>query len=231
MKWSDIVYYQGKKVNRGTLAILTAMNKVLQNSPYYGKEREDMTLMQGSYNAGGVSASAGTHDGGAAFDVSPFNIRNRVVVGRLFGTSLNERPPIKRLWSRHGHGIVIGDGTASRGAKVQQSEYLAGGDGLAGNRPDPDWRPMVLPILFVAPWDERGKIGTRYVIKSSYAYAQPHTKSAKRKEVHAGAKFGVVAVVNVRGVLWAADNHGDFVPVSNLQNKLQKAVTLLSRRK
>lgn len=218
-KWSGQTKYGGKTVNNGTRAILEATNVILQNSPHYGREKENMTIVQGSYNGGGVAASAGTHDGGAAFDLTAFNDKNRVKVLRLLGTTTNIRPTIRNLWSRHLHGIVVGDGTASRGAKGQVTEYLGGGDGLQGNAKDPDWRPSVLPILFVAPWDSRGKPGTRYVNVDTNVRTQPRSASAKRGAVKKGAVFTVVAVVNVKGVLWAVNPEGNFLPTKMLDTK------------
>lgn len=218
-KWSDRTTYQSKRVNQGTLAIIKAANTILQESPYYGKESSDMTLVQGGYNAGGVSASAGTHDGGGAFDFSAFNAKNRVKVLRLLGTATWDRPTISGLWSRHVHGIVSGDGTASSGAKGQVSEYYRGGDGLVGSRKDPDWRPVVPQILFVAPWDARGKAGKRYATKQYTMRSEPTNKSSSRGSVSKGDVFTVVAVVNAKGTLWAINVHGNFLPASVLTTK------------
>lgn len=218
-KWSGKTKYGGKTVNNGTRAILEAANVILQNSPHYGREKEGMTIVQGSYNGGGVAASAGTHDGGGAFDLTPFNDKNRVKVLRLLGTTTNIRPTIRGLWSRHLHGIVVGDGSASRGAKGQATEYLGGGDGLRGNAKDPDWRPSVLPILFVAPWDSRGKPGKRYLTKDQTRRSQPSSKSSSRGSSKKGALFTVAAVLNVKGTLWAVNIEGDFLPASGLTTK------------
>lgn len=175
-----------------------------------------MTLVQGGYNAGGVSASAGTHDGGGAFDFTPFNAKNRVKILRLLGTAVWDRPTIPGLWSRHVHGIVCGDGTASAGAKAQVTEYYRGGDGLVGGLADPNWRPKVLPILFVAPWDSRGNPGKRYATKQYTMRSEPTTKASSRGVINKNDSFSVVAVVNANGTLWAVNTHGNFVPASAL---------------
>jgi len=102
-------------------------------------------IAQGSYNRGGVSASAGTHDAGATIDVG------------LAGISQTNRKKILRslkragfaAWIRydwqgfppHIHAIAFGNSKASAGAKAQRRSYDQGRDGLARNRPDPDpWR-------------------------------------------------------------------------------------------
>jgi endonuclease/exonuclease/phosphatase family metal-dependent hydrolase len=219
VKWSDRTTYQGKAVNQGTLAILKAANTILQNSPHYGREKSNVTMVQGGYNRGGVAASAGTHDGGGAFDITAFNWKNRVKVFRLLGMAIWRRPTIRGLWSEHIHGIVCGDGTASRGAKGQVTEFYNGGDGLQGSAKDPDWRPKALPILFVAPWDSRGKPGVYYLTKDQTMRDQPSTKGTSRGKVAKGAKFTVVAILNVKGTLWAVNTHGNFVVKSALTTK------------
>lgn len=59
---SRTVYYGGKRVNQRTKTMLQAADNLLPNWNF--------TLTQGSYNPGGVSASAGTHDGGGVVDIS-----------------------------------------------------------------------------------------------------------------------------------------------------------------
>jgi hypothetical protein len=54
------ISWRGFRLNRRTVAMILAAEKLA------GFE---FPLMQGSYNKGGVTASAGTHDGGGALDV------------------------------------------------------------------------------------------------------------------------------------------------------------------
>jgi hypothetical protein len=116
------ITFRGKTVNRRTAAMLSVMEQRL------GYE---LTLVQGSYNAGGVAASAGTHDGGGAVDLAPFDWRNKCHVGREVGFDIWHRLPSQGPWSEHNHGIAAGDREASSGAKVQETEYNEGLDGLA----------------------------------------------------------------------------------------------------
>lgn len=103
----------------------------------------DFYVLQGSYNAGGVKTSAGTHDGGGALDISTYNLgdlkNKRWVVkqGRLAGFMAYLRPYMPNVWTEHIHAGAIGDAEASSGLKAQFAEYYAGGDGLVGNAPDP----------------------------------------------------------------------------------------------
>lgn len=218
-KWSDRVTYQGKPLNRGTLEIMKAANIILQNSPYYGKEKSDVTLVQGSYNRGGVSQSAGTHDGGGAIDVTAFNITNRVKVYRLLGVAFWDRKTLPGVWSRHGHGIVVGDGTASRGGLSQVTDYRNNRNGLANRGRDDGFRPAVLPIMAVAPWTERGKKGVRYTTKAYTMRSQPTNKSSSRGSIKSGEVFTVILVVNAGGTLWAVNKNGNFLPASVLTTK------------
>lgn len=200
MSWGDRTTYHGKPVNHGTKALLIAANKMLA-TPTFGGEREDLTITQGSYNRGGVSASAGTHDGGGAFDATPFNDKNREHVFRLLGGAGWIRPTISGLWSRHIHVIVDGDGTASAGAKRQVTKYHERRDGLASNHPDPGYRMLVFP-LFVDPDKATGKPGKRYCTRAAHVYAQPTTSAKNLGAVGVGDVLDAVAVVNVGGEYW-----------------------------
>lgn len=135
------VSVDGKTLNRRTANML-AMWEFNSLTKYY--------VVQGSYNAGGVTASAGTHDGGGALDISVYgmgstaNKKWHVKQGRLAGFAAWYRPTIPNLWNEHIHAIALGDPEASSGAKAQMAEYRNGGDGLKGNAPDPD--PRIHPI-------------------------------------------------------------------------------------
>jgi hypothetical protein len=205
MAWSDRTTYQGKKVNEGTKALLKAANTILSSSAY-GGENEDVTMVQGGYNKGGVTASAGTHDGGGAFDLTPYNWRNRVKVFRILGVALWHRPAIRGLWGEHLHGIVCGDGTASAGARAQVTEYYEGGDGLVGGAHDPDWRPKTLPILFHLPTGS--DLAVRYAKQDVAMRDQPSTKGGSKGTLKKGAKFTPAAMVKVGSSYWIINIQG-----------------------
>ena len=94
-------------------------------------------VSQGSYIAGGVDASAGTHDGGGAVDLDVTRgcgARPRAVRAlRLVGFAAWFRPTIPGLWSKHIHAIAVNDTDLSSGAAAQVSEYYRGYDGLSGD--------------------------------------------------------------------------------------------------
>jgi hypothetical protein len=95
----------------------------------------DWTLFQGSYHPG-VSQSGGTHDGGGAIDVSPFNWEQRVHALRAVGFCAWHRPAIPGVWGEHIHAILRGDREMSTAAHEQVVQYDQHTDGLAGHGPD-----------------------------------------------------------------------------------------------
>lgn len=130
----------GKVVNRRTAEMLAL---------WEFNALTDLFVVQGSYNAGGVPQSKGTHDGGGAIDVSTHGLGSTedkkwiVKQGRLAGWMAYLRPTIPNLWNEHIHAGALGDPEASDGLKDQFKEYRAGGDGLKGNAPDPDPRVRI----------------------------------------------------------------------------------------
>src|SRR5699024_4966479 len=107
---------------------------------------------QGGYNAGGVTASAGTHDGGGAVDIDVRGMSratiNKIVNSlRKSGWAAWYRPYIANLWIAHIHAIQLGNARASSGAKHQIREYKAGRNGLANYGPDTHWRPKKIKAL------------------------------------------------------------------------------------
>lgn len=97
-----------------------------------------LTITQGSYNAGGVSASAGTHDGGGVVDLMPWDWQNKVTALRAVGFAAWYRPAIPGLWPSHIHAVLIGHGKLAPAAARQVDAYLGRRDGLKSNAPDTD---------------------------------------------------------------------------------------------
>ena len=103
----------------------------------------DLTLMQGSYNAGRVSASAGTHDGGGVVDLAPWDLANKLRELRRVGFAAWYRPAIPGLWGAHIHAVLIGNRKLAASAKAQVLDYLAGRNGLANDGSDDGPRQFV----------------------------------------------------------------------------------------
>lgn len=123
------VVVQGKTLNRRTEKMLNRAQARLGLK---------FDIMQGSYNAGGVSASAGTHDGGGAVDIRVIPDRNNDVIRALreVGFAAWHRLPSQGPWVEHNHAIAIGDPEMSSGAHTQVVEYYAGQNGLANHAAD-----------------------------------------------------------------------------------------------
>ncbi|MCK6544447.1 peptidoglycan-binding protein [Myxococcota bacterium] len=135
------VQRSGVTINARTNEMLDRAQRIMREK--YGHRNFQFQLSQGSYNPGGVGASAGTHDGGGAIDVRTV-MHGRGVVDDMV-RSLREAG--FAAWSRgrghdsfdpHIHAIAIGDRELSSVARAQVVDYAAGRNGLANDARDPD---------------------------------------------------------------------------------------------
>ena len=124
-----------------------------------------LTVVQGSYNAGGVAVSAGTHDGGGVVDLLAWDAKNKVRVLRAVGFAAWYRPAVRGLWGEHIHAVLVDHGRLSSSAANQVVAYRAGRDGLKSNRIDPVRRPDPIPVFTYppkpAPGGPTGPVGSR----------------------------------------------------------------------
>jgi hypothetical protein len=123
--------WRGKRLDQRTVAMLIEAEK-LAKVPF--------VLSQGSYNTG-VAASAGTHDGGGAVDISVHALNSTqraavVLALRQVGFAAWLRTPEQGNWPYHIHGIAAGDQDLSRGAAFQVAEYARKRNGLANRGAD-----------------------------------------------------------------------------------------------
>ena len=137
------VTYHGKTLNTRTKAMLVAAE---------GKAGFQVSLTQGSYNPGGVDASAGTHDGGGAMDISVSGMssttRNTLLKAlRNVGFAAWYRTPAEGF-EYHIHAEAISDPDLSSGAQHQTGDYYLGMNGLAGRGADDG--PQVAKVT----WEE-----------------------------------------------------------------------------
>ena len=137
------VTYHSKTLNTRTKAMLVAAEGI------YGSQ---VVLTQGSYNAGGVDASAGTHDGGGAMDISvsgmsSTNRNNLLKALRNVGFAAWYRTPAQGF-DYHIHAMAISDPDLSSGAQHQTGDYYLGMNGLAGRGSDDG--PQVAKVT----WEE-----------------------------------------------------------------------------
>ena len=218
-KWSDRTSYQGHRINFGTWFILLVVNQLVRLKRF-GGETANMTMVQGGYNKGGVAASAGTHDGGGAFDLTPFNWKWRVWLLRLFGCAAYYRP---YNWDGRGGGAhihvgVSGDGTASKGLKQQILDFLHGLNALANRAKDPNTRPNGLLILFHMP--SGNDLDVRYALKDTVLRGEPSSSGPVTGTLKKNAKFVPVgSVKNGSGNYWIANTNGDFAVATDLTTK------------
>jgi len=130
------VSYRGGRMNVRTQVML-------RRAELYWKGGAKFSVTQGSYSTG-VAASAGTHDGGGALDLSvrgksSAQVRQMVKALRQAGFAAWSRGPADGF-SPHIHAIAIGDRQAAPLAKQQVQSYFAGRNGLSGNGIDPNRR-------------------------------------------------------------------------------------------
>lgn len=130
----------GPQVFRGVKLDGSTITKLLLAEQLVGFT---LSFPQGSYNAGGVAASAGTHDGGGAVDVhcNTYSTAAKVTLVhylRAVGFAAWHRP---LNWdgaggSEHVHCEEIGNPNLSSGAKAQIVQWNAHESGLANHGAD-----------------------------------------------------------------------------------------------
>lgn len=140
-----IITYRGVRLNQRTINMIEAAEWIAGFK---------FRLTQGSYNAGGVAASAGTHDGGGAVDIALRDASTGVVfpkvrrelirnATRQVGFASWIRDPSQSNWVWHCHCEAVGDPELSSGAKKQITAYMNNRNGLASNGPDDGPRTWV----------------------------------------------------------------------------------------
>lgn len=136
----DKVTFRGRLMDRKTMAFLQAMEKKLGYP---------LTVVQGCYNAGGVAASAGTHDGGGVVDLVSWDAKRKVKTARELGAFAWFRPDLPGVWGEHIHLGIRSHGRLSPSAKDQQTAYDGNParNGLANNAIDRTWHPDP-PVTF-----------------------------------------------------------------------------------
>jgi hypothetical protein len=124
--------FTGKTVNQRTKDMLIAADALVAHS---------IVLSQGSYNPGGVDASAGTHDGGGCVDISVSSLSTTqrlqtVKALRTVGFAAWLRSPDEGPWPYHIHAVAIADTDLAITARNQVADYYVGKNGLASHAGD-----------------------------------------------------------------------------------------------
>lgn len=146
--------YGGKRVNTRTKNMLQAADNLLPNWNF--------SLTQGSYNPGGVGASAGTHDGGGVVDISVNGLSatqrwQQVKALRTVGFAAWLRTP-EQGFSYHIHAVAVSDPDiwqqdGGHIARDQVCDYYIGKNGLASHSADNTPTSYRMPFT----WWERYK--------------------------------------------------------------------------
>jgi Bacterial TSP3 repeat len=138
----DRVRFGGQTVDRRTSNMLREAQRIAnEQDAGIGK----FHLSQGCF-CHGVAASAGTHSGAGAFDLSVRNYseHQKEIIAlslRKVGFASWRRMPNQGPWPEHIHGIAIGSKQLPAIAQSQVRSYRNGRDGLVGNRRDNQDRP------------------------------------------------------------------------------------------
>ena len=137
------IAYRGVTTNTRTKAMLLAAEGIAGIT---------VSLTQGGYNPGGVDASAGTHDGGGALDISVSGMSsttrtNLIKALRQVGFAAWYRTPAQGF-AYHVHAMAISDPDLSSGAQHQTGDYYLGMNGLAGRGADDG------PSVTKVTWEE-----------------------------------------------------------------------------
>jgi hypothetical protein len=128
----EVIKHRGRSnVNRRTWNMIQAAENLAGFT---------FVITQGSYNKG-VSASAGTHDGGGVVDIrardlSPAKRGAAVLALRRVGFAAWLRTPKQAKWPYHIHAVAVGDRDLSRQAEAQVVSYQHARNGLKSNRRD-----------------------------------------------------------------------------------------------
>lgn len=149
----QIITWRGYRFDRWTIAAIEKAEADLGIS---------LAFRQGSYNAGGVAASGGTHDGGGAVDIDITGLSlttiNRIVDAlRRAGFAAWYRPELwqngVRIWGPHIHAVQAFNAKLSPAAAAQIGAYARDLDGLADGAKDTH---AFHPTLVGAPYPFEG---------------------------------------------------------------------------
>lgn len=175
----DRVTFRGKTMDRKTAAALAVLEQRL------GYE---LTVVQGCYNAGGVSASAGTHDRGGVVDLAGYDGVNKMRKAREIGFDAWVRTPDEGPWTEHVHMVLHGHQDLSLGAHAQTVAYDKGLNGLANAAPDRyPYRPERDNFSFAAYWRD-DLLRQRITGITARIKALREKRSAARARITYGAK-------------------------------------------
>lgn len=202
----DVITWRGKRLDRLTVAFIQALEERLG---------WQVTLTQGGYNGGAVSASAGTHDRGGVFDLTATNQRDVVKAARDLGAAAWHRSPAEGPWNEHIHVVMRGHGRLASQAASQVTAYDSGLNGLANHRPDPNpYRPRPLPVF-------TGKKDEEMELSDKITYWRPEANAADPD------KITVHQALN-QAVGYARDAYAHARAADARAQRIEKAISALA---
>ena len=189
-----------------------------------------LTVVQGSYNHGGVSASAGTHDGGGVVDLLAWDWQRKVKALRKVGFAAWYRPPVRGLWGPHIHAVLIDHGKLAPVAARQVTAYRNGRDGLRSNLPDRFWRPSPIPVFHYPPAAATGGHSPRppaprpATAPAAGAYPPKRTLDGVDTSHHQGGRIDLKAA-RAAGLRWwyLKATEGDSVTDATYKKRVKQA--------
>lgn len=133
-----VVNYSGNPVNNRTMDMLREAEAI---------SGVHIRIIQGK-NPGGVSASAGTHDGWGVIDIRTHDYdlstcAHLELALRIVGFAAWLRTVAQGFSGQHIHAVAIGDNGVSPSAAAQIVAYKNGHNGLKGNGPDDGPRTQI----------------------------------------------------------------------------------------
>lgn len=186
-----------------TKQIFTVTNRLLA-LPEWGGEVEPMTALQGGWRDW-TSYSGPTHREDAV-DLTDYNWRNRFHWLDLLGHCPFHRTRSQGDWVPHIHTLCNGLGCVDPYARGQIVEAKAGGDGLRGNRPDPDAgrRSGLWPLAIFG-----GRTGRLVTGRGTTLHDGPASTRKKVRVVQRGTKVrALMEVRNKYGRVWFVTDEG-----------------------
>ena len=142
----ELCTYHGARMDQKTMLAV----QILERDELH--DLAPLTIYQGCYNPGGVSASAGTHDKGGVLDFAPAFFGRKVKAWRTnFGPGWH-RLTIVGLWEEHIHVVIEDQGNLAPMAAQQVVEYHNGEDGLADHARDPNQFHPEVSYSYEAEW-------------------------------------------------------------------------------
>lgn len=193
-----VVDWRGVRLDARTAAM---MNEVARLVPAI-----QLDPTQGSYSKT-VGASAGTHDGGGAIDLSLAGLNRTQILAvvkamRQVGFAAWYRRKADGPWSPHIHGVAIGCSDLAPVARRQVIAYKQGKNGLKNNAADPQAFLGVKPTTWEA---YRGVKVPTWPLPSTHAFGPKpsttvHNGTANAKDKAAVKKIQGKLAVPVTGL-------------------------------